>query len=118
MGLNEFVDHTITRVFGLRAFVTMLDSDETYDRYNRSTKSWALRGFLRQMGWDAIIGLGLGASLFALGLFEMRGRRAFMRFDYVYRSKEPALYWCVVGGKMALAVFMIGIILMTTLRLR
>ena len=59
------------------------------------------------MSGGAVIALGLGVGLIALALYELAAKRAFVRFEFVRRDKEPGLFWFVVAGKLALGTLII-----------
>jgi hypothetical protein len=59
------------------------------------------------MSDGAVIALALGAGFIALALYEFVAKRAFVRFDFIRRDKEPGLFWFAVAGKLALGTFII-----------
>ena len=59
------------------------------------------------MSVGAVIALALGVGFIALALYEMSVKRAFVRFEFVRRDKEPGLFWFTVAGKVALGAFII-----------
>ena len=59
------------------------------------------------MSGGAAIALALGVGLIALALYELAAKRAFVRFDFVRRDKEPGLFWFVVAGKFAMGTFIV-----------
>jgi hypothetical protein len=56
---------------------------------------------MTSMSDGAVIALALGVGLIALALNELVAERAFVRFDFVRRDKEPGLFWFAVAGKLA-----------------
>jgi hypothetical protein len=59
------------------------------------------------MSGGVVIALALGVGFIALALYELAAKRAFLRFDFVRRDKEPGLFWFAVSGKLALGAFII-----------
>lgn len=59
------------------------------------------------MSGGVVIALALGVGLIALALYELAAKRAFLRFDFVRRDKEPGLFWFAVAGKLALGTFVV-----------
>jgi hypothetical protein len=59
------------------------------------------------MSSGAVIALMIGVGFVALALYELATKRAFLRFDFVGRDREPGLFWFTVVGKLALGAFII-----------
>jgi hypothetical protein len=62
---------------------------------------------MTSMSYGAVIALALGVGLIALALYEMAAKRTFLYFEFIYRDKEPSLFWFAVAGKVALGTFII-----------
>jgi hypothetical protein len=59
------------------------------------------------MSVGVVIALALGVGFIVLALYEIAAKRAFVRFEFVRRDKEPGLFWFIVAGKVALGAFII-----------